>query len=339
MSEMSEMREFIDLLPKAELHLHIEGTLEPSMMFEFADRNGYELPFSSVDEVVEAYRFSDLQSFLDIYYQGAGVLQTEQDFYDLMKSYLDRAAADGVRHAEIFFDPQTHTERGVGFKVFMSGFRAAMADKQDISSSLILCFLRHLSGSDAVATLALAEPHLEGVVAVGLDSSEMGNPAEPFEEAFTMARELGLRAVAHAGEEGPPEYVVEALDVLGAERIDHGVRSLEDPDLVERLAKDQVPLTVCPLSNVALRVVDRLEDHPIPEMLERGLLVSVNSDDPAYFGGYLGDNYEALSGALGFDEGRMVKLARNSINSSFADALRKAELITALEEALRSRES
>ncbi len=331
---MTDMSKFIASLPKAELHLHIEGTLEPGMMFELADRNGYDLPFQSLREVEAAYRFADLQSFLDIYYQGAAVLQTEQDFYDLMRAYLDRAAADGVRHAEVFFDPQSHTERGVGFGVFMKGFRAAMADMPDISSSLILCFLRHLSGADAVETMAMAEPHLEGVVAVGLDSSEKGNPPELFEEAYSMARELGLRAVAHAGEEGPPEYVEAALDVLGVERIDHGVRSLEKPSLVERLRNEQVPLTVCPLSNVALRVVDRLEDHPLAEMMSLGLQVSVNSDDPAYFGGYIGENYLGVAEKLDLGRDDLAKIARNSINSSFAEALRKAELITQLESAL-----
>lgn len=329
---MTELRQFVRALPKAELHLHIEGTLEPEMMFRLAERNDFELPFESVDDVRRAYRFTDLQSFLDIYYQGAAVLQTKQDFYDLMKAYLDRAAADGVRHAEIFFDPQTHTERGVGFEVFMDGFRAAMDDAGSMTTGLILCFLRHLSGSDAVETMAMAEPHLEGVIAVGLDSSEIGFPPDPFEAAYSMARDLGLRAVAHAGEEGPPEYVEAVLDVLGVERVDHGVRSLEKDSLVQRLRSEQVPLTVCPFSNVALRVVDRLSDHPLPEMMSRGLLVSANSDDPAYFGGYVGDNYDGLVEELGFGRDELVTLARNSINSSFADPLRKAELITALEE-------
>lgn len=331
---MTESREFIDSLPKAELHVHIEGTLEPEMMFALAKRNGYELPYESVSDVAGAYQFTDLQSFLDIYYQGAAVLQTPDDFYELMNAYLDRAAIDGVRHAEIFFDPQSHTERGVEFGVVMEGFRAAMAEADGLSSSLILCFLRHLSGADAVQTMAAAEPHLEGVVAVGLDSSEVGNPPELFQDAYAMASELGLRAVAHAGEEGPPEYVTAALDVLGAERIDHGVRSLEDMDLVARLRRNQTPLTVCPLSNVALHVVDRLEDHPLPAMIEAGLLVSVNSDDPAYFGGYVGDNYEALSTRLGFNEASLVSLARNSILSSFADEQRKADLATELDQLL-----
>lgn len=331
---MTGSRDFIDSLPKAELHVHIEGTLEPEMMFALAKRNGYELPYESVSDVAGAYQFTDLQSFLDIYYQGAAVLQTPDDFYELMKAYLDRAAADGVRHAEIFFDPQSHTERGVGFGVVMEGFRAAMAEADGLSSSLILCFLRHLSGADAIQTMAAAEPHLEGVVAVGLDSSEVGNPPELFQDAYAMASELGLRAVAHAGEEGPPEYVTAALDALGAERIDHGVRSLEDMDLVARLRRNQTPLTVCPLSNVALHVVERLEDHPLPAMIEAGLLVSVNSDDPAYFGGYVGDNYEALSTHLGFSEAALASLARNSIISSFAEEQRKADLVAELDQLL-----
>lgn len=303
-------------------------------MFELGARNGFDLPFEDVDDVVAAYDFSNLQSFLDIYYHGAAVLQTPEDFYDLMRAYLNRAASDGVRHAEIFFDPQTHTDRGVGFEVFMEGFRAAIAEATELSASLILCFLRHLSGDDALKTLAAAESHLEGVVAVGLDSSEVGNPPELFSAAYDLAREFGLRAVAHAGEEGPPEYVVGALDVLGAERIDHGVRSLEAPLLVERLRRHRVPLTVCPLSNVALKVVQNLEDHPLPTMLESGLLVSVHSDDPAYFGGYVGDNYRGLYESLGFDERQLADLARNSINSAFIDESEKSLLLGEVDEVL-----
>ena len=328
------MEEFIRRLPKAELHLHIEGTLEPQMIFDLADRNGYELPFPDVASVAAAYRFKNLQSFLDIYYQGAAVLQTPQDFHDLIGAYFDRAAEDGVRHAEIFFDPQTHTERGVGFDVFMDGFRSGMADaeaRHGITSSLILCFLRHLGGEAALATIREAEPHLDGVVAVGLDSSELGYPPELYRDAYAHARELGLRAVAHGGEEGPPEYVIGALDELGVERVDHGVRSLEDPDLVDRLRRERIPLTVCPLSNVALRVVDRIADHPLPEMMEEGLLVSVNSDDPAYFGGYVGENYFALADDLGFGEQRLAMLAANSIDSSFLDDARKHELLAEVE--------
>jgi adenosine deaminase len=316
------MEEFIRRLPKAELHLHIEGTLEPLMMFELASRNGYELPYPDVESVAAAYHFKSLQSFLDIYYRGAAVLQTPQDFYELISAYFDRAASDGVRRAEIFFDPQTHTERGVGFEVFMEGFRAGIADaraRHGITADLILCFLRHLGGEEALKTIQQAETHLEGVIAVGLDSSEVGYLPELYVDAYDHARRLGLRAVAHAGEEGPPEYVTGALDVLGAERIDHGVRSLESPDLVERLRRDRIPLTVCPLSNVALRVVDRVVDHPLPEMMEAGLMVSVNSDDPAYFGGYVGENYVALSDDLGFGEQRLALLAANSIESSFLE--------------------
>ena len=328
------MEEFIRRLPKAELHLHIEGTLEPQMMFDLAERNGYRLPFPDVESLAAAYKFRNLQSFLDIYYQGAAVLQTPQDFYDLMTAYLDQAAGDGVRHAEIFFDPQTHTKRGIGFDVFMEGFRSGIADagsRHGMSADMILCFLRHLGGEEAMATLREAEPHLEGVIAVGLDSSELGYPPELFAAAYAHARDLGLRSVAHAGEEGPPDYVIGALDVLGVERIDHGVRSLEDPDLVDRLRRDQIPLTVCPLSNVALRIVDRVVDHPLPQMMEAGLLVSVNSDDPAYFGGYVGENYAALVDDLGFGEQRLAMLAANSISSSFLDDERKSQLLKEVE--------
>jgi len=321
------------VLPKTELHVHIEGTLEPELMFNVAKRNRHELPFRTIEEVKAAYRFTNLQSFLDIYYEGAAVLQTPEDFYELMTAYLERAVRDGVRHAEIFFDPQVHTGRDIRFPVFMSGFREAVADatfSHGITADLILCFLRHLPGEEAVATIREAESHLEGVVAVGLDSSEVGNPPERFEEAYAFAHDLGLRAVAHAGEEGPPEYITKALDVLGVERIDHGVRCLEDPDLVARLVRDRVPLTVCPLSNVALGVVDRMEDHPLPQMIEEGLLVSVNSDDPAYFGGYVGDNYQALVDALDFDEDIIRQLAANSIESSFLDDARKTDLLTEL---------
>lgn len=324
-------------LPKTELHVHIEGTLEPEMMFGLGKRNGFDLPFESVDRVAEAYDFTNLQSFLDIYYRGAAVLQTPSDFYDLMTAYLDRAVADGVRHAEIFFDPQTHTERGIGLEVVMGGFREAIADarsRSGVTADLILCFLRHRSGEEAVATLIAAEPHLDGVIAVGLDSSEVGNPPELFSAAFSLARDLGLRAVAHAGEEGPPDYVTGALDTLGVERIDHGVRSLEDPHLVERLRSDQVPLTVCPLSNLATKVVDRLEDHPIAVMVEVGLLVSVNSDDPAYFGGYVGDNYLALERSLGWGPDDLAGLARNSITSSFLDDQRKMVLVAEIDTVL-----
>jgi adenosine deaminase len=329
------MTDLITRLPKTELHVHIEGTLEPEMMFRMATRNGLLVPFEDVDEVQAAYRFSDLQSFLDIYYQGGQVLHTADDFYDLMSGYLDRAAADGVRHAEIFFDPQSHTGRGVGFEVFMRGFRDAIADagrRLGISADLILCFLRHLPGEEALATIEEAEPFLEGVIGVGIDSSERGRPPELFEAAFARARELGLHAVAHAGEEGPPAYVRGALDVLGAERIDHGIRSLEDPDLVARLRREGIPLTVCPLSNVALKVVEELSAHPLPAMIEAGLVVSLHSDDPAYFGGYVGDNYRGAQESLGLDDATMVALARNSIVASFLDEARKTDLLRELDD-------
>ncbi|MDF2728319.1 MAG: adenosine deaminase [Acidimicrobiia bacterium] len=328
------MDDLITRLPKAELHVHIEGTLEPDMMFRLATRNGLSLPFEDIDQVHAAYRFSDLQSFLDIYYQGGEVLRTPDDFYDLMTAYLDRAADDGVRHAEIFFDPQSHTGRGIGFEVFMRGFRDAISDgrrRRGISADLIMCFLRHLSGEEAVSTIEEAEPFLDGVIGVGIDSSERGRPPHLFERAFARARQLGLRSVAHAGEEGPPEYVRAALDVLGAERIDHGVRSLEDPELVARLSRDKVPLTVCPLSNVALKVVEDLARHPLPAMIEAGLVVSVNSDDPAYFGGYIGDNYRGVRDDLGLDDATITVIARNSINSSFLDDRRKTALLLDLE--------
>jgi adenosine deaminase len=327
---MTDFRELINKLPKAELHIHIEGTLEPELMLELASANGVALPYPDVGELRSAYRFSDLQSFLDIYYQGAAVLQTPDDFYRLMSAYLDRAAADGVRHAEIFFDPQTHTSRGVAFATFMEGFRGAIADarsRHGMSADLIMCFLRHLSGLDALNTLRQAEGHLDGVIGVGLDSTERDRPAHLFADAFHHARTLGLRAVAHAGEEGPPEYVVDALDILGAERIDHGIRSLESPELVDRLARDQVPLTVCPLSNVALNVVDDISAHPLPAMLEHDLQVSINSDDPAYFGGYVGENYESVVNGLGLGLEVLADLARMSITSSFMDESLKVGLV------------
>ena len=312
---------FVRGLPKAELHLHIEGTLEPEMLFELAGRNRVGLPFEDEAAVRAAYSFTDLQSFLDIYYQGAAVLRTEQDFYDLMAAYLRRAHADGVRRAEIFFDPQTHTERGVGFEVFMGGFTAAMADAEaasGISSALIMCFLRHLPGGAACETFQAAEGWLDHIIGVGLDSSEVDHPPEEFAEAYAMARAAGLRPVAHAGEEGPPAYITGALDSLGAERIDHGVRCEEDPDLVARLVAAQTPLTVCPLSNLALCVVDDLADHNLKRLLGVGLKVTINSDDPAYFGGYVADNYLAAAAALRLTRDELARCARNSLEASFA---------------------
>ena len=321
MSGAVDLAGFVRGLPKAELHLHIEGTLEPEMLFELAARNGVELPFEDEAAVRAAYSFTDLQSFLDIYYQGAAVLQTDQDFHDLMAAYLHRAHLDGVRRAEMFFDPQTHTSRGVGFDVFMSGFTSAMAEAEarcGISSALIMCFLRHLPGAAACDTFRAAEAWLGDIIGVGLDSSEVDHPPEDFAEAYDMARAAGLRPVAHAGEEGPPAYITGALDALGAQRIDHGVRCEEDPDLVARLVETQTPLTVCPLSNLALRVVDDLGDHNLKRLLDAGLKVTINSDDPAYFGGYVADNYLAVGQALDLSRDELARCARNSLEACFA---------------------
>jgi len=325
----------IDLLelPKAELHLHIEGTLEPELMFELARRNDVELPFPDVESIRRAYVFDDLQSFLDIYYAGCRVLVTEQDFSDLTAAYLQRAAHDGVRHAEIFFDPQTHTERGIDFATVVNGISRALVDGErelGITTRLILCFLRHLSADAAMATLELALPHREAITAVGLDSSEVGNPPERFREVFERARAEGFLAVAHAGEEGPPEYIWQALDVLGVRRIDHGVRCMEDERLVEQLVAEQIPLTVCPLSNVKLRVFPELGAHNFRTMLERGLCVSINSDDPAYFGGYIGENYTATADALGLTRDQMVQVAKNSFRASFLDEQDQARHLEAI---------
>jgi adenosine deaminase len=327
-------------LPKAELHLHIEGTLEPELMFDLARRNGISLPYTSVDEVRRAYVFNDLQSFLDIYYAGCQVLRTEQDFYELTWAYLRRAAAQEVRHAEIFFDPQTHTERGVALEAVITGIHRALDDGQQrlgISSGLILCFLRHLTEDAAQQTLERALPYRRWLLGVGLDSSEVGNPPSKFRAVYERARDAGLRLVAHAGEEGPPAYVWEALDVLKAERIDHGVRSLDDERLVERLVEERIPLTVCPLSNVKLRIFPELRQHNLKRMLDRGLLVTVNSDDPAYFGGYVGENFAAVAEALNLSVDDMVKLTRNSFEASFlSDGERRRyldELSLALDDA------
>ncbi len=310
------MQDFIAALPKAELHLHIEGTLEPELMFELARRNGITLPYPSVDALRRAYDFSDLQSFLDLYYQGAGVLQTRHDFYDMTAAYFRKAASQNVRHAEIFFDPQTHTHRGIAFETVISGIHDAQRDAErdfGLTSKLILCFLRHLDEDDALRTLDQALPFRDWLVAVGLDSSERGHPPGKFARVFARAREAGLLAVAHAGEEGPPEYIREALDILKVRRIDHGVRCLEDPELVDRLVAEQIPLTVCPLSNVRLRVFDTIRDHPLRSMLARGLKVTINSDDPAYFGGYVNENYEALN----LTREEYEQLAKNSFDASF----------------------
>ncbi len=317
---MDDLDTFIIGLPKAELHLHIEGSLEPELMFALAERNKLAIPFASVADVRAAYEFSNLQDFLDIYYAGADVLRTEEDFRDLALAYFDRAAADGVRHAEIFFDPQTHTDRGIPFAVVADGLLAGMAEaeaKHGLTSKLILCFLRHLDEEAAFATLKMAEPWLDRIAGVGLDSSELGHPPEKFARVFEAAGAMGLKRVAHAGEEGPPDYVWQALDVLRIDRLDHGNRSLEDAALTRRLVDEGMTLTVCPLSNVKLCNVASIDVHPIDRMLRLGLKATVNSDDPAYFGGYVGDNYRAVARARGLDKAALATLARNSFTGSF----------------------
>jgi len=327
---MAEIDSFIEGLPKVELHLHIEGSLEPELMFSLAQRNKINLRFKSVEEVRKAYNFSNLQDFLDIYYQGMSVLQKEQDFYDLTWAYLERCKANNVMHVEIFFDPQGHTERGVAFETVLNGITRALDDgkkKFGISSKLIMCFLRHLSEEDAMKTLEQALPYKKKIVGVGLDSSEKGHPPSKFERVFKKARDNGLLIVAHAGEEGPPEYVWEALDKLKVNRIDHGNRSLEDDKLVARIVKDGLALTVCPLSNLKLCVVKDMKQHPLKKMLTLGLKATINSDDPAYFGGYMNDNYKAVTHALNLDKNDLLTLARNSVNASFLTPAEKDVLM------------
>ena len=331
---MTRYDALISAMPKAELHLHIEGSLEPELMFALAKRNKADIPFRTVEEVHAAYRFSRLQDFLDIYYAGAGVLQTEEDFRDLAVAYFERADADNVRHAEIFFDPQTHTARGIPFGVVASGLLAGMQearDRFDLTSDLILCFLRHLDEEAALATLADAEPWLDRIIGVGLDSSEVGHPPSKFANVFARAGLMGLKRVAHAGEEGPPVYVVEALDRLQVDRLDHGNRSLEDKTLTARLARTGMALTVCPLSNLKLCVVSEMAEHPVPTMLRQGLRVTVNSDDPAYFGGYVNDNYRALAAAGLVDRDDLLLLARNSFLGSFLGDAEVAAHLAALD--------
>ncbi|MER7904627.1 adenosine deaminase [[Kitasatospora] papulosa] len=309
-------------LPKAELHLHIEGTLEPELAFALAARNGVDLPYADTEELRKAYLFEDLQTFLDLYYALMAVLRTEDDFVELADAYLARAAAQGVRHAEIFFDPQAHTDRGVPIGTVVEGLGRALdrsEEKHGISTQLIMCFLRDKSAESALETLQAAKPYLHRISAVGLDSAEVGHPPAKFREVYAAATALGLRKVAHAGEEGPPEYIREALDVLGVERIDHGLRCMEDPDLVDRLVSERIPLTLCPLSNVRLRAIDVLEQHPLRSMMDAGLLCTVNSDDPAYFGGYVGDTFHAVHEALGLDREQLRTLARNSFEAAFLD--------------------
>ena len=328
--------DFLRALPKAELHMHLEGSLEPELMFALAERNGITLPYANVQALRGAYEFGNLQEFLDLYYQGADALRTEQDFYDLTWAYLQRSAADGVVHVEPFFDPQTHTVRGIPIALQLAGISRALADGQaqlGISSRLILSFLRHLSEEDAIATLQEALPLREHFVAVGLDSSEQGNPPDKFERVFAMAREAGFACVAHAGEEGPAEYIEQALDLLKVMRIDHGVRCVESPALVQRLIAEQMPLTVCPLSNTRLKVFADMAEHNILELLGQGVKVTINSDDPAYFGGYLLANFEAVRDALNMTREQAVALARNSITASLLSEAEQATWLAKLAEA------
>ena len=331
---MPDLNAFIAGLPKAELHLHLEGSFEPELMFAIAQRNKVAIPFKNVAEVKAANAFSNLQDFLDIYYAGAQVLLHEQDFYDMTLAYLARVAADGVRHVEVFFDPQTHTDRGVPFDTVMKGIAGALDEGKarfGITSKLILCFLRHLSEDAALATFIEAAPWLDRIAGVGLDSSEVGHPPAKFTRVYAAAREAGLKLVAHAGEEGPPPYVWEALDLLHVDRIDHGNNSLQDPKLVARLVAEQMTLTVCPLSNLKLCVVKDLKDHPLRRMLQLGLRATVNSDDPAYFGGYVNDNFRAVTAALDLTKDELVTLAKNSFLGSFLEEDEKAAHLAAID--------
>lgn len=331
---MTATKAFVEGLPKVELHLHIEGSLEPELMFALAQRNKIDIPFKTVDDVRKAYDFSNLQDFLDIYYQGMNVLQTEQDFYDLTYAYISRIAAQNVMHTEIFFDPQGHTSRGIAFDTVMAGITRGLDDglkNLGVSSKIIMCFLRHLSEEDAFKTLEAAMPYQSRILGVGLDSSEKGHPPSKFERVFAKAKAAGFLIVAHAGEEGPPEYVWEALDLLKVDRIDHGNRSLEDAKLVENIVAQQIALTVCPLSNMKLCVVHDIKQHPLKKMLDLGVKATINSDDPAYFGGYMNENYWAVTDALGLDNATLLKLARNSIDASFLDDAGKKALVAKLD--------
>lgn len=336
---MRSREAYVRALPKAELHLHIEGTLEPELAFRLAQKHGVALPYADVAELRAAYDFTDLQSFLDVYYALADVLRDADDFYQLALSYLRRAHEEGVVHVEIFFDPQTHTARGVAFGTVVEGLHRALIEAErrfGMTHRLIACFLRHLSAADAMLTLDEVLAHREIIAAVGLDSSEVGHPPSKFAAVFEIAREQGLFTVAHAGEEGPPAYIHEALDVLAVRRIDHGVRCEEDAELMRRLAREQIALTVCPLSNVKLGVFERIEQHNLKRLLEAGLRVTVNSDDPAYFGGYLLENYLAVERALGLTSEQLAILARNSIEGSFLDAAAKRRWLAAIDECARA---
>jgi adenosine deaminase len=333
----SPIQQFIASLPKAELHLHIEGTLEPEMAFQLAAKHGVALPYAGIEAMRQAYQFSNLQSFLDIYYAGAELLRDEADFHALTAAYLRKAHSQGVVHAEIFFDPQTHTQRGVAFDSVVGGIRRALLEAErelGITHRLILCFLRHLSAEEAMRTLEQALPFGDVIAGVGLDSSESGHPPSKFAAVFDRARRAGLLAVAHAGEEGPAAYISEALDVLQVRRIDHGVRCEEDPELVRRLVRERVPLTVCPLSNIRLRVFDRMEAHNLKRLLDLGVCVTVNSDDPAYFGGYLLENYLAVQQALDLSKPDLALLARNSIEASFMAPSEQRRWFAAIDDAV-----
>ena len=332
MSEISH--NWLKELPKIELHLHIEGTLEPELLFKLAKRNSVQLPFNSIDEVKKAYQFSNLQDFLDIYYQGAEVLLIKQDFYDLTWAYLLMCKEQNVIHVEPFFDPQTHTSRGVPFETVVNGISEALVDAKEklgITSRLIMCFLRHLSEESAIETLKSSKQFSDVIYGVGLDSAEMGNPPEKFVNVFNQAKDMGYKLVAHAGEEGPASYIWSSLDVLNVQRIDHGIRAIDDPDLMLRLIETQMPLTICPLSNVKLRVFDNMASHTILDMLDLGVCVTVNSDDPSYFGGYMTENFLALYDSLGLTKDQATRLVKNSIDASFAEESRKKELYNLLQ--------
>lgn len=332
---MTLATDFLHALPKVELHMHIEGSLEPELMFRLAQRNNITLPYDSVDALRQAYDFSNLQSFLDLYYQGANVLQSEQDFFDLTWAYLQRCREQNVEHVEIFFDPQTHTDRGIPFETVINGLTRALEKGEQqlgISHGLILCFLRHLSEESALETLEQAKPFREKILGIGLDSSELGHPPEKFQRAFAAAQAQGYKLVAHAGEEGPAEYIWQALELLKVQRIDHGVACLQDPELVAHLAEHQIPLTVCPNSNVRLRVFDTMADHNLKDLLDKDLKVTLNSDDPAYFGGYMLENYANVQNALNLSKEQWLKLSANAIDASFASDARKAELYQQLME-------
>lgn len=336
------MKSFIAGLPKAELHLHIEGTFEPELMFQLAERNGITLPYENVAALQAAYDFNQLQDFLDIYYQGMNVLRTEQDFFDLTWAYLQKISQQSVRHVEIFFDPQGHVARGITFETVLNGIHSALEKAQqehNISFGLIMCFLRHLDEEDALTTLDMALPYKDKIIGVGLDSSEKGNPPSKFQKVFAKARKEGFKLVAHAGEEGPPEYVYEALDLLKVDRIDHGNASMLDSALIKRLVDEQMALTVCPLSNTKLCVVDDMKHHPLPQMLEAGIKVTINSDDPAYFGGYLNENYEAVSEILGNDKELLAQVARNSFSASFIEASQRDSLLAEVDAYMQQRKN